>query len=113
MGLPAQRPCWRERSYIYSSHAVVVSKRRRAAFLAAPNGFGRTFMSTSIDIARPIRLDVAGVELNGDLALAPNARILIIFAHGSGSSRHSPRNRAVAEVLQHAGMGTLLLDLLT
>ena len=70
-------------------------------------------MRTSIDIAKPIRLDVAGVELNGDLALVPNTHILIIFAHGSGSSRHSPRNRAVAEVLQHAGMGTLLLDLLT
>ena len=70
-------------------------------------------MRTSIDIAKPIRLDVAGVVLNGDLALPPNARTLVIFAHGSGSSRHSPRNRAVAEVLQHAGMGTLLLDLLT
>jgi pimeloyl-ACP methyl ester carboxylesterase len=70
-------------------------------------------MRTSIDIAKPVRLEVAGVVLNGDLALPPNARTLVIFAHGSGSSRHSPRNRAVAEVLQHAGMGTLLLDLLT
>ena len=70
-------------------------------------------MRTSLDIARPMRLDVAGVVLNGDLALPPNAHTLVIFAHGSGSSRHSPRNRAVAEVLQHAGMGTLLLDLLT
>jgi dienelactone hydrolase len=70
-------------------------------------------MRTSIDIARPIRLDVAGVELNGDLALAPDAGILIIFAHGSGSSRHSPRNQYVAAVLQEAGFATLLLDLLT
>jgi putative phosphoribosyl transferase len=70
-------------------------------------------MRTSIDITKPMRLDVAGVVLNGDLALPPNTRTLVIFAHGSGSSRHSPRNRAVAEVLQHAGMGTLLLDLLT
>jgi len=47
------------------------------------------------------------------LTLPPQARALIVFAHGSGSSRHSSRNRAVAEVLQHAELGTLLLDLLT
>jgi len=70
-------------------------------------------MGTSIDVVRPVRLDVAGTVLIGDLALPPDARALVIFAHGSGSSRHSPRNRAVAEVLQHGRMGTLLLDLLT
>jgi putative phosphoribosyl transferase len=62
---------------------------------------------------RPVRLDLPDVSLNGDLALPADARGLVIFAHGSGSSRHSPRNRAVAEVLQHGRMGTLLLDLLT
>jgi pimeloyl-ACP methyl ester carboxylesterase len=62
---------------------------------------------------RPIRLDVAGVALNGDLSLPADADGLIVFAHGSGSSRHSSRNRAVADVLQHARHGTLLLDLLT
>jgi putative phosphoribosyl transferase len=62
---------------------------------------------------RPVRLDLGVVYLNGDLALPADARGLVIFAHGSGSSRHSPRNRAVAEVLQHGRMGTLLLDLLT
>jgi putative phosphoribosyl transferase len=70
-------------------------------------------MGTSTEIARPVRLDCAGVGLVGDLALPPDARAVVIFAHGSGSSRHSPRNRAVAEVLQHGGVGTLLLDLLT
>src|SRR5262245_48888869 len=70
-------------------------------------------MGTSTDIARPVRLDVSGVGLVGDLAMPPDARSLVIFAHGSGSSRHSPRNRAVAEVLQHGGVATLLLDLLT
>jgi dienelactone hydrolase len=62
---------------------------------------------------RPVRLDIAGVALNGDLSLPADAHGLVIFAHGSGSSRHSSRNRAVAEVLQHARLGTLLLDLLT
>jgi putative phosphoribosyl transferase len=62
---------------------------------------------------RPVRLDLVDVALNGDLGLPPDARGLVIFAHGSGSSRHSPRNRAVAEVLQQGRLGTLLLDLLT
>ena len=62
---------------------------------------------------RPVRLDITGVALNGDLSLPADARGLVVFAHGSGSSRHSSRNRAVAEVLQHAQLGTLRLDLLT
>src|SRR5947209_19282344 len=62
---------------------------------------------------RPVRLDLTDVSLNGDLSLPAAARGLVIFAHGSGSSRHSPRNRAVAQVLQEAGVATLLMDLLT
>jgi dienelactone hydrolase len=53
------------------------------------------------------------VMLEGNLAIAAGARGTILFAHGSGSSRHSPRNRYVARVLQNAGFGTLLMDLLT
>jgi len=53
------------------------------------------------------------VGLEGDLVLPDGARAVVVFAHGSGSSRLSPRNREVAEVLQSAGMGTLLMDLLT
>lgn len=63
--------------------------------------------------AHPLRFDVGGAELAGDLTLPPDARGLVLFAHGSGSSRLSPRNRAVAEVLAEAGFATLLLDLLT
>jgi putative phosphoribosyl transferase len=62
---------------------------------------------------RPVRLDLADVVLNGDLALPPDPRGLVVFAHGSGSSRHSSRNRAVAEILHQGHFGTLLLDLLT
>lgn len=54
-----------------------------------------------------------GSALRGDLALPTQGQPLVVFAHGSGSSRHSPRNRAVAGTLQQAGLGTLLLDLLT
>ncbi len=53
------------------------------------------------------------VRLEGDLAIPPRAHGLVLFAHGSGSSRHSPRNRFVAGVLQRAGLATLLIDLLT
>ena len=60
-----------------------------------------------------LRIPAAGVTLTGDLIIPANARGLVIFAHGSGSSRRSPRNRRVAEWLHHAGLGTLLFDLLT
>src|ERR671913_1802424 len=52
-------------------------------------------------------------HIAADLRVPERATGLVIFAHGSGSSRFSRRNRAVAKVLEHAGFGTLLLDLLT
>ncbi|MCP9927461.1 dienelactone hydrolase family protein [Cyanobium sp. CH-040] len=61
----------------------------------------------------PVLLPVAGVELAGDLVLPGPRRGLVLFAHGSGSSRFSSRNRFVAAVLQRAGLATLLFDLLT
>jgi dienelactone hydrolase len=60
-----------------------------------------------------VRIPAGAVTLDGDLMVPPSARGMVLFAHGSGSSRHSPRNRFVAEVLQQAGLGTLLMDLLT
>jgi len=60
-----------------------------------------------------VSIDAAGVTLDGDLAVPEGARGLVIFAHGSGSSRLSPRNRSVAGMLREAGLGTLLFDLLT
>src|SRR5256886_1660990 len=60
-----------------------------------------------------VRIDAGGVQLEGDLALPSGARGVVVFAHGSGSSRFSPRNRAVAAALRAAGLGTLLVDLLT
>ena len=53
------------------------------------------------------------VDLHGELAVPSGARGVVLFAHGSGSSRHSPRNQYVARVLHEAGIGTLLFDLLT
>ena len=53
------------------------------------------------------------VSLTGDLVVPEGARAVVLFAHGSGSSRHSPRNRYVSAVLNEAGIATLLFDLLT
>ena len=60
-----------------------------------------------------ITIPVGGVRLDGELHLPAKAPGLVLFAHGSGSSRHSPRNQFVARVLREAGLGTLLFDLLT
>lgn len=62
---------------------------------------------------RSVTLDLPGVSLPGDLTLPAQARGLIVFVHGSGSSRHSRRNRYVAGTLAQRGFATLLFDLLT
>ena len=62
---------------------------------------------------RPARIPFDGITLEADLALPANAKGVVLFAHGSGSSRFSRRNQAVARKLQDAGFATLLLDLLT
>jgi putative phosphoribosyl transferase len=61
----------------------------------------------------PVRIAAGQVTLEGDLAVPNRARGVVLFAHGSGSGRHSPRNRFVAEALQEGGLATLLFDLLT
>ena len=60
-----------------------------------------------------VKIPAGSVELSGELVLPPAASGVVLFAHGSGSSRVSPRNTYVASVLQQHGIGTLLFDLLT
>jgi putative phosphoribosyl transferase len=60
-----------------------------------------------------VRIAADGVTLDGDLSIPAGAQGLVIFAHGSGSSRHSNRNKSVAEALRARGLATLLMDLLT
>jgi putative phosphoribosyl transferase len=60
-----------------------------------------------------VRIRAGKAVLEGNLAVPPDARGVVMFAHGSGSSRHSPRNRAVAQRLGEGGLATLLIDLLT
>lgn len=60
-----------------------------------------------------VRIPIGEVVLDGDLAVPAGARGIVLFAHGSGSSRASPRNRYVADALRQAGYASLLMDLLT
>jgi putative phosphoribosyl transferase len=79
------------------------------------NFAGRALMPVQSESVAPlpVRIEAAGAMLNGDLSLPAEAVGLVVFAHGSGSSRHSSRNRAVADALQRGRLGTLMLDLLT
>ena len=65
------------------------------------------------DLESGVQIPAAGVILDGDLVMPAAATGVVVFAHGSGSSRHSPRNRMVAGKLQKVGYATLLMDLLT
>jgi putative phosphoribosyl transferase len=73
-------------------------------------------MSTQIESsATPtsVQVPIGRVQLDGDLTLPCGAGGIVLFAHGSGSSRHSPRNQYVARALERRGLATLLIDLLT
>ncbi|MEU0134746.1 phosphoribosyltransferase family protein [Streptomyces sp. NPDC006296] len=87
------------RDFSQTSDAEVISLLTRASAGAA--------------ISEKVEVDAGGVPLAGDLVLPGDAGAVVVFAHGSGSSRFSPRNRSVATVLNRAGLGTLLFDLLT
>jgi len=63
--------------------------------------------------SQQVSIASGGVLLDGELSVPRGARGVVLFAHGSGSSRHSPRNQYVARVIREAGIGTLLFDLLT
>jgi putative phosphoribosyl transferase len=67
----------------------------------------------AISVEHQVRLPIDGEALEGTLSIPAAARGIVVFAHGSGSSRHSPRNRFVAGALCGAGLATLLVDLLT
>jgi len=88
-----------------SDEEVTILLGKAAAWVTAPG-------SADPDPAE-IVLNIDGARLPGSLVVPDRAEGLVVFAHGSGSSRHSPRNRFVADVLNRAGLGTLLVDLLT
>lgn len=67
----------------------------------------------AVQFENEVLMPVGEVTLDGELQIPPQATGLVLFAHGSGSSRLSPRNQFVARILREAGLGTLLFDLLT
>jgi dienelactone hydrolase len=69
-------------------------------------------VTTTLD-DRTLRVRAGSAELQGQLRIPQDADGIVVFAHGSGSGRHSPRNRFVADVLVNTGLATLLIDLLT
>jgi len=85
--------------------AAAAYSRERAASTGGHNGLA--------GCDDEVLIECAGVQLPGHLTVARGAAGIVIFAHGSGSTRHSPRNKLVARVLNEAGLGTLLFDLLT
>ena len=70
-------------------------------------------IETAVAKARDVQIRSGAAQLNGDLSIPAGAQGVVLFAHGSGSSRHSPRNQFVARTIREAGVGTLLFDLLT
>src|SRR6266571_7336006 len=68
---------------------------------------------TGTALASDVQIRSGAAMLQGELSIPTGAKGIVLFAHGSGSSRHSPRNQQVARTLRQAGLGTLLFDLLT
>jgi len=69
--------------------------------------------SNAGEVSTEIRIPIGSIYLDGNLEIPEGAKGIVVFVHGSGSSRHSPRNQYVAKELQKKGLGTLLFDLLT
>lgn len=68
-------------------------------------------MPTNNKVEQTVQIPIGSVSLSGDLTVPEGIQGIVLFAHGSGSGRKSPRNRYVAGVLHDAGLGTLLFDL--
>ena len=92
---------------------VACLDRNRAAYGAGDDAAAQAAEGAAGLPPTEVRLPVGGAEVGGELTVPEGATGIVVFAHGSGSSRHSPRNRAVAAALNRAGLGTLLFDLLT
>src|SRR5438552_17774291 len=69
--------------------------------------------TTAVAEARDVQIRSGAIQLDGDLSIPVGAQGVVLFAHGSGSSRHSTRNQFVARTIRQQGVGTLLFDLLT
>lgn len=96
-----------------SDEEVVACLARAAARGRATRGSRAGSRGDLPSVDQQVEVPAGAASLGGQLTVPPDARGVVVFAHGSGSSRHSPRNRAVSAVLHEAGLATLLFDLLT
>ena len=94
-----------------AERGLAVTRGAATRRTATRGGYTGGGVNTRMD--RDIELQAGAVRLNGRLTVPEGAIGVVVFAHGSGSTGHSPRNRYVADVLDKAGLGTLLFDLLT
>lgn len=101
--------------FTQTTDGEVVALLAAAPTAPGPGGGGSVSGADDPPFTRDQEVEIPadGVRLGGHLTVPADAWGLVIFAHGSGSSRHSPRNRSVARALQDVGLGTLLFDLLT
>lgn len=104
---------WSRMTHSENDSTVVSPGTRRASYLNKWGGWAMNRNRQTDDAELAVHIPVGAVELQGDLCVPPNATGVVLFAHGSGSGRHSRRNRHVAAVLRAAGFATLLADLLT
>ncbi|GGS22615.1 hypothetical protein GCM10010252_72230 [Streptomyces aureoverticillatus] len=100
------------RDFTQTTDDEVSASLASAATTARPPGRPAP-VAAEVEVEAEVEVDAAGVRLAGALAVPAGAPGVVMFAHGSGSSRRSPRNRSVASALREAGLGTLLFDLLT
>lgn len=100
-------------NFSQTSDEEVADLLRRAAEPTPRNAAPPPSDAPEEAIEREVSMGLEDAELEGTLTLPPHAHGLVLFAHGSGSSRHSPRNRRVAQALHTRGIATLLFDLLT
>jgi len=101
------------RDFTQTSDEEVITLLQRAARLEGAPAIATSPGSDPPSRDEEVAVDAGSTRLAGHLTLPEHTSGVVVFAHGSGSSRHSPRNQFVAEVLNEAGLGTLLFDLLT
>lgn len=97
----------------YSDFSPVADEEVVQLLDAAARRLHRVLAAEGPGVEEEVEIPSGSIGLRGNLHLPARCDGIVVFAHGSGSGRHSPRNRFVASVLQRAGLGTLLLDLLT
>ena len=99
--------------YHYSDFSPIADEEVVQLLDAAARRLHRVLAAEGPGVEEEVEIPSGAIGLRGNLHLPARCDGIVVFAHGSGSGRHSPRNRFVASVLQRAGLGTLLLDLLT